>query len=327
MKVLITGGAGFIGTHVARAILQRGQLTDPSGHAAPVRQLVLADVVAAQQQLPNPHNIELRSEVGDLSDAAFRQLLWRDPPDSVFHLAAMLTAEAESDFGGGLEVNLVSLVGLLELCRANARCPRFVFASSIAAFGGPLPATVDDFAAQTPQTSYGTHKVVTELLLNDYSRHRFIDGRSLRLPIVLLRPGAASPMVSDRVAAIVREPLLGRDVVCPLAPETRIPVTSARCAADALLAVHDLPTEVFGHTRAMNLPALTVTIGEMVESLNRFGDRVGEVTFAPDPALQGIVDSWPKVFVSEFADRHGIRADRSFDEIVDAFLETSRAVD
>lgn len=322
MRVLITGAAGFIGSRLTSELLARGQLIDAQGTARPIGELVLADTVpiAAAAVAGGPRT---RAELGDIRDRAYLQRLAGDGLDSVFHLASTLTIEAETGFERGLAVNVHGLMQLLEICRAQVRAPRLVFASSIAAFGGPLPATVDDTVALTPQTSYGTHKAIAELLINDYTRHGFIDGRALRLPIVLIRPGAATPAVSDRVAAIVREPLLGRDVACPLAPETRIPVASARRVAAALVAVHDLPASAFAHTRAMNLPSLTVSVGEMVAALQRVQRPRprGQVHWQPDPGLQRVVDGWPVSFVSELASRHGIAADANFDEIVATFIE------
>jgi D-erythronate 2-dehydrogenase len=318
MRILITGAAGFIGRRLTAALLARGT-RNAAGAARPGDELVLADLAACDAG----GDPRVRVETGDFADPAFVARLLADGVDSVFHLAAALTIEAEARFDHGLAVNLHGLLRLLDACRRQRRPPRFVFASSIAAFGGPLPATVDDAVARTPQTSYGTHKAIAELLIDDYTRHGFVDGRALRLPIVLVRPGAASPAVSDRVAAIVREPLAGRDVVCPLAADTRIPVASARRVAAALLELHDLPAQAFGATRTMNLPSLTVEIGEMVESLHRFagGRTVGRVRWEPDARLQELVEGWPRQLVSECASRAGIRGDASFDEIVAAYVE------
>jgi nucleoside-diphosphate-sugar epimerase len=325
MRVLVIGAAGFIGSHLVSALLGRGQLAGRR-----IERLVLAD--AKPVRLPNDAQVEVRAETGDISDRAFIQHL-ASGVDTVFPLAATLTTEAEADFGKGLKVNLLALVDLLEALRQRrdrqdkGQAPRVVFASSIAAFGGALPETVDDTVQHLPQTSYGTHKAIAELLINDYSRHGFIDGRALRLPIVLMRRGSPSPAVSDRVAAIVREPLLGRDTVCPFDPGTRMPVASVHRVAEALMAIHDLPAGAFGDSRAINLPALSVTAGEMVESLQRFKNlrALGRVTFAPDAKLQAVVESWPKRFVSERASRHGIRADASFEEIIRHFLAETAA--
>jgi nucleoside-diphosphate-sugar epimerase len=325
MRVLVIGAAGFIGSHVVSALLERGQLAGRR-----IESLLLADAMPVR--LPQGAQVEVRAETGDISDRAFIQHL-ASGVDSVFPLAATLTTEAEADFGKGLKVNLLALVDLLEALRqrrdrhGKGQAPRVVFASSIAAFGGALPDTVDDAVQHLPQTSYGTQKAIAELLINDYSRHGFIDGRALRLPIVLIRRGAPSAAVSDRVAAIVREPLLGRDTVCPFDPGTRMPVASVQRVAAALIAIHDLPASAFGDSRAMNLPALSVTAGEMVESLQRFRNvrALGRVTFSPDAQLQAVVESWPKRFVSERASRRGIGSDASFDEIIRHFLSETAA--
>lgn len=320
MRVLVTGAAGFVAGHVLRALARR-DIVGPSGRAEPIEEIVLADVVEPHPP-PGAGWRKLRIETGDFADPGFVARLAAGGYDSIFHLAAALTIDAEADFRRGLEVNVLGLVHLLEACRAMPRQPRFVFASSIAAFGGPLPATVDDSVAQTPQTSYGTHKSIAELLLNDYARRGFVDARALRLPVVMTRSGAPTPTVSDRIAAIVREPLLGRDVVCPLSLETRIPVCSVQRVADGLLALHDLPARALGHSRAMNLHALTVSIGEIIDAVRRAGTgrAIGRIGVAPDSALQGVVDGWPSAFVSPRASALGIHADASADDLVAAFL-------
>lgn len=201
--------------------------------------------------------------------------------------------------------------------------PRFVFTSSIAVFGGTIPESVDDHLRPTPATTYGTHKAIVELLLADASRTGRVDGRSLRLPIVLIRPGAGTPAISDRVAAIVREPLAGRDVVCPLTPETCIPVASAAAVARALIDLHNLSADTLPPSRAMNLPSLTVSIAEMLDVIERrrlAGARVGRVTFMQDAAVQAIVDGWPKRFVSANASRLGLCSDPDFATIVTSHL-------
>jgi nucleoside-diphosphate-sugar epimerase len=345
MRLLIAGAAGFIGTRLGAALLARGALLDASGRSQAISELVLAD------RLPPAIAADPRVRcVGvDVSDPASVEALMRDRFDVVYALAATLTVEAEADFARGLDVNLRGLLSLLEACRRQAAAPRLVFASSIAAFGGPLPETVNDDLKPTPQTSYGTHKAVGELLVDDYSRRGFIDGRSLRLPVVLVRPAeapasaasavatasaapgraaaaasAAAPTVSGAISAIVRDRLAGTDVTCPLEPATRIAAISVERVVDALIAVLELPASRFGHTRAMNLPALSVTLGELAEATDRAareaGIAAGRLHWAPDPRYQSAVDQWPRRFVSERATRLGIGSDVSADAIVAAYL-------
>ena len=322
MRVLVTGAGGFVGRRLVPALMQEPALTRGGGDAEQISELILTD--RSETGLGNfAADARVRIEIGDLCDAQFRRTLFTRRIDSIFHLAATLTTDEEADFARGLQVNLLGVIDLLEDCRSGAHRPRFIYPSSIAAFGGPLPDRVDDKVSQTPQTSYGTAKAVAELLINDYSRHGFIDGRVLRLPVVLLRPGASISSVSDRVASIVREPLHGRDVVCPLNPETKIPVGSIRCIAAALIRLHEVPADRFGHTRAMNLPSLTVTVAEMVEALESFeyaGSR-GKISWERNEQLQAIVDGWPNCLVSDEASRLGIRSDGSFTEILRAYVE------
>jgi nucleoside-diphosphate-sugar epimerase len=321
MRILITGAGGFVGRTLLKALLARPVLAFREA-AEQITEIVLTDISeAALRDLPG--DARLAIQPGDIAEDGFRRRLFARPFDTVFHFAATLTTDAEQNFGRGLQVNVLTLIGLLEDCRAADNGPRFLYPSSIAAFGGLLPETVDDHVRQTPQTSYGTAKSIAELLMSDYSRHGFIDGRALRLPVVLIRPGSPTPSVSDKVAAIVREPLRGRDVVCGLAPETRIPVASARAVAEALIRLHDVPADRFGHTRAMNLPSLTVSIADMVAALDSFehpGPR-GRIAWEKDHQLQAIVDSWPRHFVSEEASRLGIAADASFTDILRAYVE------
>ncbi len=327
MRVVITGAAGFIGRHLSAALLARGRLCDARQQAVPIDELVLVDRTAAPAP-PNPKATSVSILTGDLCDAGFLDRVFAGGVDSVFALAATLTSEAETEFAKGLAVNVHAVMRLLEACRAQPHAARMVFASSIAAFGGPLPEVVDDTVARTPQTSYGTHKAIVELLLHDYARHGFVDARALRLPVVLIRPGAPNPSVSDRLAAIVREPLLGRDVACPLAPDTLVPVASVTRVAGALLDVHDLPGSVFGHTRTMNLPSLTVSVADMVDSLRGYATPrpMGRVTWEPDAKLQAVVSGWPRRFVSQRATQLGIASDARFEEIIDAFVREEQSI-
>ncbi len=327
MRVLITGAAGFIGTALQRALFARGSLADASGTPRRIEELVLAD--RADVPLVGPHQhqpLPCRRTVlrGDLADPGFVSQLASLAPDSVFHLAASLTLETEADEPRAYRLHVEALRGLIA---GFGKPPRLVLASSIAVFGGDLPATVGDGLRAEPDTTYGTHKAIAELLLADYSRRGRVDARALRLPIVLIRDGAPSPAVSDRIAAIVREPLAGRDVVCGLHPQTRMPVASAQAVARALIAMHDLPAERLPHDRALNLPSLSTTVAEMVAALRRVGGdaAAARVRYEADADLQRVVDSWPRAFTSDKASALGLHADADVDAILAAYLAERRA--
>jgi D-erythronate 2-dehydrogenase len=313
MRILITGAGGFLGRRLARALAARA---GGDGAAGAPLELVLADRALGPLP-PDPHG-RLRPLTGDLADPAFVDALAREEFDVLFHLAATLTLEAERDAERAYTVNVAPLRRLIAAPRRPA--PRVVFTSSIAVFGGALPEVVDDAVRAAPTTTYGAHKAVLELLLADATRRGLIDGRALRLPIVVTRPGASSPAVSDRVAALLREPLAGRSVASPFRPDTRLCLASAGAAVRALLALSDLPADALPAHRAMNLPALSATVAEMVAAVAAWpsGGAVprGTVTYAPDPALQAVVDGWPRRFVSATARRLGLEADADLPALI-----------
>ncbi|MBA1145909.1 NAD-dependent epimerase/dehydratase family protein [Ectothiorhodospiraceae bacterium WFHF3C12] len=321
MRILVTGAGGFIGSNLVGALLEAGGLEQPDGRWEPLTELVLVDWTAFAEP-DAPAGVTLVTRQGDICDPAVRQAVFERPVDVIFHLAATLTAEAQADPVKATRVNVRGFLDLLDACRSLHAPPRFVFASSIATYGGDLPETVDDGVVQTPQTSYGAHKVIAEQLINDYTRHGVIDGRALRLPIVLVREPGRAPSVSDQVAAIVREPLAGRDTICPFRADTCLTVASVQHVAHSLLKVAALPAGAFGATRAMNLPALTTTPAKMIAAVNAIGkDRgLGTVSYELDEAAQAVVDGWPRRFVSERATRAGLRSEDAFESIVEAYI-------
>jgi nucleoside-diphosphate-sugar epimerase len=317
LRVLVLGAAGFIGRHVGSRLAATLSIHPLAGDC----ELVLAD---SRSIGPEPAGVRVQCVQGDVCDPHFLAELFAQDFTTVYHLAASLTLEAEADFEHGLQVNVQALIALLQRCRAQVHAPRFVFASSISTFGGALPETVNDDVAQTPQTSYGTHKAIAELLINDCSRRGFIDGRVLRLPVVLTHPGPASGSVSDRIAALIREPLAGHDAVCPLSGDTRVPVASVQNVARSLIALADVPADAFGSTRALNLPSLSVTPLQLVDAVMRAG-ATGHIHWQPYAQFQRIVDGWPRAFTSQRALALGLAADASVDHLVRAHQETLHA--
>lgn len=321
MRIAITGANGFIGRELTRALLRDGQLNDRRGFPQPIDNILLADVT-----LPQQTDARFTFVKADLSDhGAVREIAaWK--PDAVFHLAAVLTSAAERDPARALSVNVSALAQLIERIGNRTAPPRLIFPSSIAVFGGALPDIVDDDLAQRPQTSYGTHKAIAELMLADATRHGLIDGRALRLPIVLVHPGPPTQSVSDRIAAIVRDAVAGRDVTIPLKPETRVPVASVQSVASGLIALHNADRKSLGGITALNLPALTVSMADMAAALRDAIPTMSgrKLTYAPQPELEAIVASWPKGFVSRHAERIGIAADAGFAAIVSAYIASQQ---
>ena len=315
MRVLVTGAAGFLGRRLTKGLIEKGRLTDRAGRTAEITELVLADIAAFEA--PRAPGLKIATAIGDMADAAFVRDLAAGGFNSIFHLASYLTLQAEEDAALSYQVNVESLRGLLN---GVAGCPTLIFPSSIAIFGHGLPETVTDDIQPLPATTYGSHKAINELLIADYSRRGRVDGRSLRLPIVVTRPGASLPIVSDRVAAIVREPLSGRNVTVPLDPQTPVPLSSAGAVARSLIRMHEFPEVELPPKRAFNLPSLTATLEELAAAVRNRGGT-GEVDYDPDPATQAIVEGWPTRFVSDRATRIGIGADRDLDALISDYLD------
>jgi nucleoside-diphosphate-sugar epimerase len=324
MRIVITGGAGFLGQRLARALLERGTLTDARGAARPVREVVLLDLVPAQG-LADPR---VRVVAGDLADPAVIAAVITPDTDSVFHLAAVVSGQAEADFDIGMRVNLDATRQLLDRCRALPAPPKFVFASSIAVFGGRLADPVPDDAPLTPHSSYGTQKVIGELLVADLARRGAIDGRSLRLPTVTVRPGKPNQAASSFASGIIREPLAGVEAVCPVAPGTRMWVQSPRAVIANLVLGHEAPATAFAASRSVNVPGLSVAVGDMVAALREVaGDPVADrVRWQHDPRIDRIVSTWPAALSAEQGRALGMRADSNFAAIVRAHIAGEAAV-
>jgi D-erythronate 2-dehydrogenase len=322
MKVVITGGGGFLGQVLARRLLAGGELTGASNAPEPIDEMVLFDSKVPQRMLAG---LDRRAEVvtGDVADAGrLREVVDRDNI-SVFHLASMVSAECETDFDAALTVNLDGCRAVLEACRARGSHPRLVFTSSIAAFGGLAASEVaTDSTKLTPETTYGTTKAICELLVNDYTRKGFVDGRTARLPTVVIRPGRPNAAASSWVSGIFRERLNGEECTLPVDPGTRVPVAGYRTVIENLAQVHELDHDALGSDRALNLPALELTAREMIDGLSAaVPGPLGPVSFRPDPSVQAIFATWAQHASSERAIELGLRRDSGLAEIVASYLE------
>lgn len=323
MKVVITGGAGFIGQALARALLRRGRLTGPGGAETPITEIVLFDTAEAGPAGDD----RVRSVIGSVTDAGqVRDVIGGDAA-SLFHLAAVVSAGAEADFELGYRVNLDGTRNVLEALRAASTAPRVVFASSIAVYGGDLPDTVTDATPARPQLSYGTQKRIGELLIADYTRKGHLDGRGVRLPTVLVRPTPPNAAASTWTSSIIRELWRGNDYACPVEPGSRMACISVRRVVEAFIGLHELPSDSLGAERTILLSSVMASAGELAEAVGRRanGRETGSIAWEPDPALQKLVDGFVKGTRSDRAESLGLLPDPDIDAIVQAFAEDEAA--
>jgi nucleoside-diphosphate-sugar epimerase len=311
MKVLITGGGGFLGSRLARALHARGEL---GGQA--ISRITLLDGAFPSD------TAGFNVVKGDVADPRLLETVVEKDTAAVFHLAAVVSGAAEADFDLGMRVNLDGTRLLLERLRQCERPPRVVFASSVAAFGGELPEVLDDATTPRPQTSYGTQKVIGEYLLSDFSRKGYIDGRALRLPTIVVRAGKPNAAASSFASGIIREPL--NDVVsdCPVSADTGVWLLSPRRVVEAFVHAHELPPNAWGSNRVVNLPGITASVAEMLAALERVaGAKVaGRVTWKPDARIQAIVKTWPVRFRTPRALQMGFRPDADVESIIRDYI-------
>jgi len=318
MRIVITGGAGFLGRKLATALLARGTLTDARGVPRTIERITLVDVVAPSLEA----DPRVRSIAGDLADPALVDAAINDGADSIFHLAAVVSGEAETTFDLGWRVNVDATRSLLERCRSLSMPPKFVFTSSCAVFGGPLPDPVPDDQALWPQSSYGNQKAVGEFLVYDFTRKGFIDGRSLRLPTISVRPGKPNKAASSFASGILREPLNGVEAICPVSRTTRMWLLSPRAVTANMIVGHEAPAAAFAHTRSINVPGISIPVEGMIDALRRVaGDAVADrVVWRHDPAIDRIVQTWPVNFDARFGRSLGMAGDADFDSIVRQYI-------
>jgi nucleoside-diphosphate-sugar epimerase len=320
MHVLIFGAAGMIGRKLTQHLAQRGRLGDRE-----IAALGLVDVVSAER--PPQFGDEVTVSALDIADpgAAERSIAAR--PDVIFHLAAIVSGEAEADFQKGYRINLDGTRHILEAVRREGMRspyrPRLVFASSIAVFGAPFPDAIGDEFFTTPLTSYGTQKAMSELLISDYTRRGFLDGIALRLPTICIRPGKPNKAASGFFSNILREPLAGQEAVLPVAETVRHWHASPRAAVGFLTHAATMELSPLGARRALTLPGLSATVAEQIEALGRVaGEKaVRLIRREPDPVITKIVEGWPRAFDARRALSLGFRADNSFDDIIRIHVE------
>ncbi|MXW96414.1 MAG: SDR family oxidoreductase [Acidimicrobiaceae bacterium] len=313
MRVLITGGAGMLGRKLTGRLLDLGQLRDASIDA-----IDLVDLVESPIESEG-----CTAHVADFSRPGEAEALVALEPDVVFHLAAVVSAEAEADFDKGMAVNVDGTRRLFDAIRLSPITPRVVYASSIAVFGAPFPDPIPDDFHPTPLTSYGTQKLIGEALLADYSRRGFFDGIGIRLPTVSVRPGAPNAAASSFFSGIIREPVDGVEAKLPVSRDVRHPHASPRAAVGFLVHAAELDTKRLQGRRNVTMPGVSVKVGEQIEALERVAgsEAAALIVESPDPAVAEIVAGWPQRFDAARATALGFAADANYDDIVRAYME------
>lgn len=317
MKILVIGAAGMLGRKLSGALIAGGL------GGKPVTGLVLADMAAPA--LPPGAPAATRLAAADIAAPGAAERLIAERPDIIFHLAAIVSGEAEADFDMGYRVNFDGTRALFDAIRhaGGGWKPRLVFASSVAVFGAPFPATIPDDFFLTPHSSYGTQKAMAELLLSDYSRRGFFDGIALRLPTICIRPGAPNRAASGFFSNILREPLNGREAVLPVPESLRHWFASPRAATGFFLHAAMLDTAMLAGRRALNMPGLSATVADEIAALRRAaGDQAAaRIRRVPDAAIMKIVAGWPERFDAGRAEALGFKAETSMDEIISVYMQ------
>ena len=318
MKVFITGGGGFLGYRLALKLLERGTLAGADGKPVAISAITLFDAA-----FPSSTDARLNCIKGNIADLDVVEAALDRDTAAVFHLAAVVSAHAEAEFDVGYEVNLDGTRNLLTACRDLDAPPRLVFASSLAVYGGKLPEVVDDSVTPTPMTSYGTQKVIGEYLVNDFSRKGMIDGRSLRLPTIVVRPGKPNLASTSFASGMFREPLNGVACEVPVEESTQMWILSPEKVIDAFIHAHDLPATAWGSQRALTLSGITFSVKEGVDALRRIaGDTVAKrVVFKRDERLNTMVRSFPGRFRTDRALAMGFVPDTDIESIIRAYIK------
>jgi len=319
MRVLITGGGGFIGQKLAKKLSETGVI-----NGFGISELTLVDI---NEPAPFPSAVSVQRITADISDMAEVNSVFASNPDVIYHLAAVVSGAAEADFDLGMRANMGGTMNILDAARSSGartgKSPMVIYASSVAVHGGNAPELIGDGDLLNPQTSYGTQKAIGELLLQDYSRKGFVDGRGLRLPTVTIRPGKANAAASSFMSSVFRDTLQGDSANCPVGKDFPVWHTAPRTVVKNLIHATSIPAEAFGFDRSLNLPGRTDTIGEMIDAMTSVAgaDAENRITWDKDAVLEKIVMGWRGHFNPQKGLALGFKADLSFADSVRFFLE------
>lgn len=324
MNILITGGSGFIGARLARALLAQGRLGLAGAKAREITTITLADRSPPPADLAQDARVKFLG--GDLNEQIASQQLPAKDVDAVFHLAAAVSGECEADFDLGMHSNFAATHALLQACRRLGTCPLVVFSSSVAVFGklpgSPMPDPIEDFTLPTPQSSYGTQKATGELLMADYGRKGFIRARTVRLMTVSVRPGRPNGAASSFFSGMIREPLSGVRAQVPVGPEVEHPILSPSRTIEGLIRCAQASDAQWGPLTGLNLPALRVSVGEMAAALERIAgpEATSLLDWTPDASILKLVSTWPGHVKSARAHALGLTANPDFDDVIREYI-------
>ena len=318
MRVVVTGAAGMIGSRLVERLTTPGVLG-----AERVSDLVLVDAFAPPQV--DAEGVSVETIAADIADDGVADEVVSGRPEVIFHLAAVVSSEAELDLEKGYRVNVDASRRLFDAVRRSAapRAPRLVFSSSIAVFGPPLPEVIGDEQPPTPATSYGTEKAIVEMMIEDYTRRGVLDGVSIRLPTICVRPGTANLAASGFFSSIIREPLKGETAILPVSDDVRHWFASPRAAVGCLIHAATLPGDTLGRRRSLTMPGVSATVAMLIDALRRVAgeDGVSLIRREPDEAIARIVAGWPERFDPRRALELGFRAETNVDDLIKVYLE------
>lgn len=315
MKIVITGGYGFLGQLLTKKLLKVGELVNGYGALQAIKSITLIDLIDPKQPIEG-----VTSVFGDISEPKFFNQVIDNDVDGVFHLASIVSAAAEANFDLGMKVNFDATRGLLERCRKLPNRAKIIFTSSLAVFGN-APSIVEDNTPALPLSSYGMQKVIAEYLISEYTRKDFVDGRCVRLPTIAIRPGKPNQAASSFVSSIIREPLMGEKAICPVDKSLSLWLQSPSVIIDNLIHAFNISEKDWGQsTRVTNLPGLTITVAEMIASLKENGGDTSLITFKPDQSISRLVGSWPSAMNTKRAHKMGFKNNDNFESIIKEFI-------
>ena len=324
MKVLVIGASGFVAGKLIQRLLKDEKIGDVR-----ITDLVLADLVEPPVPTSPTTNIKIHPLSADITDTDSVKLMLEHLPDVIFHLAAIVSGDAERNFDLGYKVNVDGIRLILDTIKEKANyTPRFVFTSSLAVYGTPVPPTIPDDYQTTPRSSYGTQKAIAELFLEDYTRKGYVDAVNIRFPTIAIRPGKPNKAASSFVSGIIREPLNGVEAVLPVKLDFRHPVASPRQAVEGLIKAALLEPKRPGD-RTFNIPSLCVSVKEMIEALERVAGKkvTALIKHEPDPFILSVVENWPQGFSCDKAIELGFTADKSYDDIIRGYMKDELGVE